>query len=94
MLTREVPFGKLSIKAYFPKAFYKHVNYLLLIIGLLWVPTTFLKKLTAMEQLITTKSYIVIFMKSGMSCNMSESNSPQFPFVWPWRILFSGSHTT
>lgn len=87
MLTRVVPFGKLSIKAYFPKAFYKHENYLPLIIGLLWVPTTLFKKLTAMEQLITTKSYIVIFMKSGMSCNMSKSNSPLFPFVWPWHIL-------
>lgn len=32
LLIRVVPFGTLSIKIYFPKAFYKHTNYLLLII--------------------------------------------------------------
>lgn len=32
LLIRVVPFGTLSIKVYFYKAFYKHTNYLLLII--------------------------------------------------------------
>lgn len=39
------------------------------------------------------KFYIVIFMKSSMSCSMNKSDSPLFPFAGSWHILFSRSHT-